>query len=101
MGLSRVLCYDLESMRTRFLLTEEHDYHFGSFDVDEEAGLIAVAVHAKRGRDAIRIYDLWGTHETEIMVGIARREDSWFKLLDGALLVAEGNKLRLYEIDVE
>lgn len=101
-GWSRFLCYDLESMRTRFLLTEEHDYHFGSFDVDEETGLIAVAVHdEKRGRDAIRIYDLWGTHETVIRVDIARRDDSWFKLLDGALLVAEKNKLRLYEIDVE
>ena len=100
---SRFLCYDLEETKVKFLLEGEADHRFGNFDVDAEAGLVAVAVLAKDRDDAVKIYDLNGAYKTEVKVDIVRRgpDEFWLKLLDNALLVAEGNKLRLYEIDVE
>ncbi len=97
---SRLLCYDLEETKVKFLLEEEADHRFGNFDVDAEAGLVAVAVLAKDRDDAVKIYDLNGAYKTEVKVDIARRgpDEFWLKLLDNALLVAEGNRLKLYAI---
>ena len=100
---SRLLCYDLEGKKVKFLLEEKTDHRFGSFDVDAEAGLVAVAVLAKDRDDVVKIYDMNGAYRTEVNVDIVDRgsDEFWLKLLDNALLVAEGDKLRLYEIDVE
>ena len=97
---SRFLCYDLEETKVKFLLEGEADHRFGNFDVDAEAGLVAVAVLAKDRDDAVKIYDLNGAYKTEVKVDIVRRgpDEFWLKLLDNALLVAEGNRLKLYAI---
>ena len=97
------MCYDFENAELRFLLKAEAGHFFGTFDADPEAGLVAVALYPELGSvQALRIYDFEGTLKT----GVSYRQDwfleeCWFRLLDGALLVAEKNKLRLYEIDVD
>ena len=97
---SRFLCYDFDKMKLRFIITAEYDPPSVSFDVDTGAGLIALAAYRVDGGMVVKILDLDGDYLTEMKVD-ARGDGFWFRLLDGALLVAEKNKLRLYEIDVE
>ena len=95
------LCYDFENMAVKFLLQEEVGLSFGNFDVDLDAGLVAVAVHSRDRGHVVKIYDLDGVYKTEVEIEVGYRDRLWLRLLEGALLVAEKNKLRLYEIDVE
>ena len=99
------LCYDFERMKVRFLSKGKDGGGFEHLEVNARAGLVAGAVHARdEERDrTVRIYDLDGSWKTEVVIEteVGPWRDFLIKLLDGALLVAEGNKLRLYEIDVE
>ncbi|TET43693.1 hypothetical protein E3J62_12600 [candidate division TA06 bacterium] len=95
------LCYDFENMAVKSLLQEEVGLSFGNFDVDLDAGLVAVAVHSRDRGHVVKIYDLDGVYKTEVEIEVGYRDRLWLRMLVGALLVAEKNKLRLYEIDVE
>ena len=96
------LCYDLDSMKVRFMLSAEDGYSFLGFDADCGARRVAVVTLKLGGKALVRIYDFHGEYKAEVEVeGFRFADEGWFKLLDGALLVAEGNRLRLYEIDVE
>jgi hypothetical protein len=95
---SYLMCYDFKNFKPKFILNEI-DKHFGFFDVDGEAELIAVGIHQKDGEGIIKIFDLSGNYKTEVVANIGKRDKFWFKLMDNSLLVAEKNKLKLYTID--
>lgn len=99
---NRFLCYDFEEKRVSFLL-EDTTHSFGNFDVDIEEGLVAVAIHRQspvsweRGLVGVNIYDLDGVFQTRLPAESSLNPRFfWIKLLDGAVLVAEGDKLKLY-----
>ena len=94
-GGGRFLCYDFENMKVKFVL-EESGCSYRYFDVHGGAGLVAVSVGEKGGGHVVRIYDSEGVYKTELVVDAA-----WMKLLDGYLLAAENNNLRLYKITKE
>jgi hypothetical protein len=97
---SYFLCYDLDRMKVRSLVADKDGGFPGNIAVNQKTGLVAVAVHPENGGDAIKIYDLDGNYRTK--VAVEHPEDTyyfWFKLLDGGLLTAEKNKLRLYGIE--
>lgn len=99
-GWSRFLCYDLRNMRTKFLLCEQDDHYFESFDVDPETGRIAVMVHDRNRGSVVKIYDSTGTLKNSMSVETGSRVwRSWLRLARGTVLVAEKTRLRLYAID--
>ena len=100
------MCYDFNARRASFLLYADDECAFGRFDVNPRTRRVAVINGPWYGvsKDAaVELYDLDGQCFCKVPVkGHTFFEQvPWFKLLDGALLVAEGNKLKLYEIDVE
>jgi hypothetical protein len=104
------LCYDFGAGRARFLLNAEDDYRFTDFSANTRIRHVAVLKRfygrvptSRRPDGAIAVYDFDGQHKTEVSVRLSAvgEHPVWFKLLDGALLVTDGNKLKLYEIDVE
>lgn len=85
-----LLCYSLEKMAPQFTIQGR----FGSCDVDIERSVLAVALVSCR-RNSVVLYDLDGEYQAEID---ANSRPAYVKFVDGDLLVAEANKLKLYEV---
>lgn len=98
-----LLCYDLRSFETKFLIKEEGGGGFGSLDVDVVAGLVAVAVYKRKSENLVRIYDLAGASRAQVAAEdkCVGYEKFWSKLLKDALVVGDKNALRLYTIERE
>jgi hypothetical protein len=96
------LCYDLRRMKVKFLLQERAGssgtFGFEGFDVDTNRGLVAATVRGPGAVASVKVYDLDGNYKTEVPVDGELGGDFWLKMLDGYLLVAESDKLRLYKI---
>jgi len=96
-GRGVLFCYDLEVMKLKFLVEADNGTGFGHPDVDKESGLVAVSVR-RRGDSAVRVYDLKGNLKAQVVPGGTRYFRA--RLLDEALLLAEGKVLRLYDLNV-
>jgi hypothetical protein len=98
-GSSRLLCYDFEKHQVRFTV-EETEHDFENLDVDGASELAAVLATKPDGNTVVRVYDFRGDYRDEI--GVKRGSSDrtpWFKLLNDALIIAEGKKLKLYALD--
>jgi hypothetical protein len=94
------LSYDLGDMRPRFLHSVG-DARLGRFDVSLEEGLIALALSLNDGTCLVRILDLNGLQRMDLPLSVRPGDSPWFRLLRGALVVAEGNTLKLYSLKEE
>jgi hypothetical protein len=94
------LCYDLQKMKVKFLIQgDAPSLGFEGFDVDTDRGLVATTIRGGYSRVvSVRIYDLDGNYRAEVPVDGERGGDFWLKLLDGYLLIAERNGVRMYRI---
>ena len=103
---NRFFCYDFGERSLKFFL-EDTTYRFGDFDADVQNGLVAVVIQpelkpedwlTRKVPAVVRICDLEGEYKGEIPVEVpVNLDDFWIKLLDGGILIPEGDKLRLYE----
>jgi hypothetical protein len=92
----RFFCYDMDKKLMRFAL-EETDTAFARADANLSRQEVAVLVSDEQGGNMqIRVYGFDGNLKCRIDVESPERGWPWFKLLDGAVFLAEGKSLKLY-----